>query len=72
MGNSSGWQKGTLHLLNVMLTQHGMKNKDLYSTINIFSDRESAAPVASGQANASQGTRVVAAEFGSTFINLGW
>ena len=49
-----------------------MKYKDFYSTTNIFSNRETATLVASGQADASPGTRGVAAEFGSTFINLGW
>ena len=34
--------KGTLHFLNEILTQHGMKNKDMYSTVNIFSNRETA------------------------------
>ena len=49
-----------------------MKNKDLYSTVNIFSNRETATLIVSGQANAVPGTRVVAAEFGLTFINSGW
>ena len=64
--------KGTLHFLNEILTQHGMGNKDLYSTVNIFSNRETATLIVSGQADAAPGTRGVAAEFGLTFINLGW
>ena len=64
--------KGTLHFLNEILTQHGMKNKDLYSTVNIFSNRETATLIVSGQADAAPGTRGVAAEFGLTFINLDW
>ena len=64
--------KGTLHFLNEILTQRGMKNKDLYSTVNIFSNRETATLVVSGQADAAPGTRGVAAEFGLTFINSGW
>ena len=61
---------GTLHFLNEILTQHGMKNKDLYSTVNIFSNRETATLIVSGQADAAQGTLGIAAEFGLTFINL--
>ena len=64
--------KGTLHFLNEILTQHGMKNKDLYSTVNIFSNRETATLIVSGQADAIPGTRGLAADFGLTFINLGW
>ena len=64
--------KCTLHFLNEILTQRGMKNKDLYSTVNIFSNRETATLIVSGQADAAPGTRGVAAEFGLTFINLGW
>ena len=64
--------KGTLHFLNEILTQHGMKNKDLYSTVNIFSNRETATPIVSGQADAAARKRGVAAKFGLTFINLGW
>ena len=64
--------KGTLHFLNEILTQHGMKNKDLYSTVNIFSNRETATLIVSGQVDAAPGTRGVDAEFGLTFINLGW
>ena len=48
-----------------------MKNKDLYSTVNIFSNRETATLIVSGQADAAPGTRGVAAELGLTFINLG-
>ena len=48
-----------------------MKNKDLYSTVNIFSNRETAALIVSGQADVTPGTRSVATEFGLTFINLG-
>ena len=50
---------GTLHFLNEILTQHGMKNKDLYSTVNIFSNRETAALNVSGQADAAHRTHVV-------------
>ena len=49
-----------------------MKNKDLYSTVNIFSNRETTTLIVSGQAYAAPGTRGVAAEFGLTFINLDW
>ena len=49
-----------------------MKNKDLYSTVNIFYNRETDTLIVSGQADAATGTLVVAAEFGLTFINLGW
>ena len=63
--------KGTLHFLNEILTQHGMKNKDLYSTVNIFSNRETATLIVSGQADAATGKRGIAAEFGLTFMNLG-
>ena len=62
--------KGTLHFLNEILTQHGMKNKDLYSTVNIFSNRETATLIVSDQTDAVPGPQVVAAEFGLTFINL--
>tara|TARA_B100000949_G_scaffold136828_1_gene120419 strand:- start:244 stop:495 length:252 start_codon:yes stop_codon:yes gene_type:complete len=54
------------------VTQHGKKNKDLYSTVNIFSNRETATLVVPGQADAASGTRGVAAEFGLNFINLDW
>ena len=54
------------------MTQHGKKNKDLYSTVNIFSNRETDTLIVSGQADAAPETLVVAAEFGLTFINLGW
>ena len=63
--------KGTLHFLNEILTQHGMKNKDLYSTVNIFSNRETATLIVSGQADAAPGTQGVAAEFGLT-SSLTW
>ena len=46
---------GTLHFINVILTQHGMKNKDLYSTVNIFSNRETATLIVSGLADAAPG-----------------
>ena len=64
--------KGTLHFLNEILTLRGMKNKDLYSTVNIFYNRETATPIVSGQADAAARKRGVAAKFGLTFINLGW
>ena len=63
--------KGTLHFLNEILTQRGMKNKDLYSTVNIFSNRETATLIVSGQADAAPGTQGVAAEFGLT-SSLTW
>ena len=72
MWNSSGWRGDILYFLNEILTQHGMKNIDLYSIVNIFSNRETATLFVSGQADAGPGTRVVATEFGLTFINFGW
>ena len=60
-----------MYFLNEILTQYGMKNKDLYSAVNIFSNRETAAVIVSGQADAATGTRGIAAEFGLIFINLG-
>ena len=63
--------KGTLNFLNEILTQHGIKNKDLYSTVNLFPNRETATMIVSRQADAPPGTRGVAEVFGLTFINLG-
>ena len=62
---------GTLYFLNEMLTQHGMKNKDLYSTVNIFSYRETAPLIVLSQADTATGTRFIATTFGIIFTNLG-
>ena len=43
--------KGTLHFLNEILTQYGMKNKDLYTTVNIISNSENAAMIVLDQAD---------------------
>jgi excisionase family DNA binding protein len=63
---------GTLHFLNELLAQHSMKIKDLSSTVKVFSNRETAALIVSGQVDAATGTRSVATEFGLAFVELGW
>ena len=62
----------TLHFLNELLTQYNMKIKDLSSTVKVFSNRETAALIVSGQVDAATGTRSVATEFGLAFVELGW
>ena len=42
------------------------------STVKVFSNRETAALIGSGQIDAATRTRSVATEFGLTFIELGW
>ena len=63
---------GTLHFLNELLAQHSMKIKDLSSTVKVFSNRETAALIVSGQVDTATGTRSVATEFGLAFVELGW
>ena len=63
---------GTLHFLNELLTQYKMKIKDLSSTVKVFSNRETAALIVSGQVDAATGTRSVATEFGLAFVEIGW
>ncbi len=63
---------GTLHFLNELLAQHSMKINDLSSTVKVFSNRETAALIVTGQVDAATGTRSVATEFGLTFVELGW
>ena len=55
-----------------MLTQHNKKIKDLSSIVKVFYNRETAAPIFSGQLDAATGTRSVSTEFGLAFIELGW
>jgi molybdate-binding protein len=55
-----------------LLTQHKIKIKDLSSTVKVFSNRETAALIGSGQIEAATRTRSVATEFGLAFIELGW
>ena len=61
----------TLHFHNELLTQHNMKIKDLSSIVKVFYNRETAAPIFSGQLDAATGTRSVSKEFGLAFIELG-
>ena len=42
------------------------------SIVKVISNRETAAPIVSGQLEAATGTRSVATEFGLAFIELGW
>ena len=63
---------GTLHFLNELLAQHSMKINDLSSTVKVFSNRETAALIVSGQVDTATGTRSVATEFGLAFVELGW
>ncbi len=63
---------GTLHFLNELLAQHSMEINDLSSTVKVFSNRETAALIVTGQVDAATGTRSVATEFGLTFVELGW
>jgi molybdate-binding protein len=63
---------GTLHFLNELLAQHSMKINDLSSTVKVFSNRETAALIVTGQVDAATGTRSVATEFGLAFVELGW
>ena len=63
---------GTLHFLNELLAQHSMKINDLSSKVKVFSNRETAALIVTGQVDAVTGTRSVAAEFGLAFVELGW
>ena len=63
---------GTLHFLNELLTQYNMKIKDLSSTVKVFSNRETAALIVSGQVDSATGTRSVATEFGLAFVEIGW
>ena len=55
-----------------MLTQQNKKIKELSSIVKVFSNRETAALIVSGQIDATTGTRSVATEFELTFIELGW
>ncbi len=63
---------GTLHYLNELLAQHSMEINDLSSTVKVFSNRETAALIVSGQVDTATGTRSVATEFGLAFVELGW
>ena len=63
---------GTLHFLNELLAQHSMKINDLSSKVKVFSNRETAALIVTGQVDAATGTCSVAAEFGLAFVELGW
>ncbi len=63
---------GTLHFLNELLAQHSMEINDLSSTVKVFSNRETAALIVSGQVDTATGTRSVATEFGLAFVELGW
>jgi len=63
---------GTLHFLNELLAQHSMKINDLSSKVKVFSNRETAALIVTGQVDAVTGTCSVAAEFGLAFVELGW
>ena len=63
---------GTLHFLNELLAQHSMKINDLSSKVKVFSNRETAALIVTGQVDAVTGTCSVATEFGLAFVELGW
>ena len=63
---------GTQHFFNQILTQHSFKKKDLHSTTKVFSNRETAALIVSGQLDAAPGPQSVATEFGLDFIKHSW
>ena len=63
---------GKLYFLHGLLTQYKIKIKDLYSTVRVFSNHETAALIGSGQIEAATRTRSVATEFGLAFVELGW
>ena len=58
--------------VNELLAQHSMKINDLSSKVKVFSNRETAALIVTGQVDAATGTRSVATEFGLAFVELGW
>lgn len=58
--------------VNELLAQHSMKINDLSSKVKVFSNRETAALIVTGQVDAVTGTCSVAAEFGLAFVELGW
>ena len=64
--------RGHCIFVNELLAQHSMKINDLSSTVKVFSNRETAALIVSGQVDTATGTRSVATEFGLAFVELGW
>lgn len=63
---------GAQRFLMEMLSRHELSASDLQHTTTALSEREAAAAIATGQADAAPGARAAAAEFGLGFIATGW
>ncbi len=55
-----------------VLSRHGLSPDQLDSSITAYSERDAAAAVAMGRADAAPGARSAAQEYGLTFMPLGW
>lgn len=66
--NGAGAQRYFLEILG----RQGISADQLHSTLVAYSEREAAAAVAMGQADAAPGARSAAREYGLAFLPLGW
>jgi molybdate-binding protein len=63
---------GTQRYLMETLSRHGLIASDLQTDLTLHTEREAAAAIATGRADAAPGTRAFAAEFGLDFLATGW
>jgi len=55
-----------------VLGRHGLAGDDLEATVTAYSERDAAAALAMGQADAAPGAEAAAREYGLAFLPLGW
>jgi putative molybdopterin biosynthesis protein len=63
---------GAQRFLNEILSQHHLSSSNLNTTATALSEREAAAAIAMGHADAAPGARSAAQEYGLGFITFGW